>query len=521
MKRFLLVGILFFLTIPLAVAGDKMTQAARRAIADNSISLLTALLQAGLRVDDDIAEEPHENEEITLSPLMLAVAWNRPVVVKWLLENGAMSEFYSYLGVRPIDVAIAMDNKPMCELLRLPAENEKIQDRIGEVPEKIWEMIFQCVPHQEKVIFVEWDKKDPPDELIRLIESCDFEAYPLSHGKAGTSSRSSKDRQTFVWYWHRLTDKPGAKVSVVTQLLEDGKGCAYTLTVDGAPQNVPNTKSIMDAEKTVFEKKGNITKQYGWWCFDHENIPLAAKFPDLPANDAKRIDLIAAASEAIYGSNIHLLTALYDAGLNISDNFGDESIDYVQSALDQTVTYNRPRVAAFLLNRFPELRQNRAVMWSAASGAYEEGESEILQLLTCTKSEEVISGYSADLLKDFAISAGIGSRGSKELSFISWNGGDPDPKIEALLTKVWPNALKFSEAEVGDFSEGDQSSNFRHKTSKKLGSKFELELIKESETVYHYSIRETRGFLAGGGQKGKLVSAYGYWLKTESSSWDE
>jgi hypothetical protein len=350
----------------------------------------------------------------------------------------------------------------------------------------------------------------------------EMRAYPLSHSRGFLGIVQNEDKVTFTWFNHRFSNATGTKVVLDVHPLENGSDWNFSLRLEGYPLTMNREDyDFTPPEKTILERKGSLTKQYGWWCFDRKCMPPLPKFPVIPDKDTKRRDLAVAASEAIAYSNTQLLSALYDAGLDIKDHFTDDPGVQTPSELEQSVIYNSPRVVEFLLKRFPEFRQNRAVMWRTCNGAYAEGETEILQMLACKTSDEVIAGYPADLVSDFIVNAENGGRVSDDLFFISWNGSDPDPKIETLLTGIWPNALKFSEAEVGDFKEGDQSSNFRHKTSKKLGSKIELELIRESDTVYHYSIRETRGFLAGGGNKGKLVSAYGYWLKSESSSWDE
>lgn len=500
-----------------ALADDslELRRAARRAVADNNSTLFAALLQAGLGINQSIADTPDEEHDPQLSALMFAVAWNKPEMLRWLQDAGASGHYADANDLRPIDLALQLKRNDLAEMLRVPSKEETKKSKIPRDAVNLLADVFDLP--EPLFLFVRLNGADPDDDFTQAIARDRKRTLPASMAKS-YENRIATTGDTRFWFSHRISGDHGARLSVIAKQVADTQAWDVTCKLEGRPTTV---KSAVDYTPMPVEKvTGRLLQQYGWWVLENRQPALGNPIPAPPAASGRHADLAPLAEDTCWEGNVFLISALIDAGLD-GTTLLDADEPYSNTLLEQAAWSSNPRFLHAVLAKVPSLRARPDLLRKAAALAFAQGNEAALTVLERRVSGTKVGGYPIELIDDLV--SGY-SNDPKDLYFISLNDTDPDKAIMERLKKIWPTAVPFSEAITGEFTQGKgeaSSSSFGHRTSKLPGTKIELELKAETDGSYRFQHRHTRGVMAGGGTRGRLVFSHGYWFATDTQGWDE
>ncbi len=491
----------------------EIRRAARRAVADNNPTLFAALLQARLAINQSIADTPDEEHDPQLSALMFAVAWNKPEMLRWLQDAGASAHYAAANDLRPIDLALQLKRDDLAALLRIPSKKEAGQNKIPRDAVSLLADVFELP--KPLFLFVRLNGADPDDDFTQTIASDRERTLPASMAKS-YEGRIATTGDTRFWFSHRISDNHGARLSITAKLVAATQAWDVTCLLEGRPTRV---KSAADSIPMPVEKvTGRLLQRHGWWVLENRQPALGNPIPAPPPVSERHADLAPLAEDTCWEGNVFLITALIDAGLDSTKLLAADQ-PYSSTLLEQAAWSSNPRFLPAVLAKAPSLRERPGLLRKAAALAFDQGNEAALAVLERRVSGTKAGGYPIELIDDLVSDS---SNDPKDLYFISLNDADPDKAIMERLKKIWPTAVPFSAAITGEFTQGEtRSSSFAHRSTKRPGTKVELELQAEKDGSYRFQHRHTRGPMAGGGTRGRLVFSHGYWFAKDTQGWDE
>jgi hypothetical protein len=520
MRAAITVSVLVLITSTFSIVASAddsihLRRAARRAIVDNNIPLYAALLQAGLGIDQSIADIRGEEPDPNLTALVFAVAWDKRDMITWLRDQGASNYAATEGNVRPIDLALALKRDDLAYMLRIPTQPRDAGEKMPRDAIRIMRDLFD-IPNSLQV-FVAFNGTDPPDEFTKEIATRRDQTFPLSMARWDPTHMVTRG-DTRIWFSNRISDETGVRFAVTVKPLPVGNAWDVVCQLEGRPVNVgAATDSVpMPVEKVT----GRLIQRHGWWVLEERQPPVRNPVPEQPKPELRHADLAPLAAETCWHGNITLINALIDGGVDPAIALNPEE-PYPDTLLEQAAWSKNPRFLAALLKKSPALQANRNLLHKAAQRAFDEGNEAALAALEKPLSGVKAGSFPAEMIGDLI---GDGLQDSKEPLFISFNDADPDKAIMAQMKKHWPTAVPFSEAVQGEFKQDKDEtfgSSYQLRSTKKNGTKIEITISAEDDGTWNYSIRQTRGFLAGGGTKGRLVFSHGYWFTKNVQGWDE
>lgn len=225
------------------------------------------------------------------------------------------------------------------------------------------------------------------------------------------------------------------------------------------------------------------------------------------------IALKKAAEWAVLYSNIELLRALLQAGVQIDEPVVDNDMDWTM--LHYAALHNKPRVAQFLLDNgaLPDIRckgGDRPIDF-----AFENGCTNVCLLLAMPESaqnERLICDIPESVLEEV-----LQLEFSEEPTFVSLNGTNAPAAIVEWLGRYWKDVRPSSRADLTEDT-GIMTGHIQDKVTKDAGRLFDI-VIKKTADGYDWALRSYHGPLAGWGQSGNLIRKYGYWLRVEAGGW--
>lgn len=492
-----------------------LRRAARRAIADSNIPLYAALLQSGLSVDQSIADVGEDAADPDFTALMFAVAWGKGDMVAWLRDQGAHASAASLKNIRPIDLALALKRDDLAKLLRVPTQPD---DAGTKMPRDAIELLGDLFDIPDSLqVFVSLNDEEPPDEFTKAIAKRRDQTFPVSMAKRDTSHIVIRD-DARIWFANRISDETGVRLAATMKPLPGGDAWDVVCQLEGRPVKVGADR---DSIPMPIEKvSGRLVQRHGWWVLEDRQPPLSNPLPEPPKPELRHADLAPLANEACWKGNITLMNALIDAGLDPAAALKPED-PYPDTLLENAAWSNNPRFMAALLKKKPALRANRDLLRKAAQRAFADGNEAALTALESPLSGVKTGSFPMEMIEDLM---GDYFQDSKEPLFFTINDADPGKEVMAQIKKRLPAAVPFSDAVTGPYKQDKNElfgSSYQLKSSGKNGTKIEILISSEDHGTWEYSIRSTRGFLAGGGSKGLLVFSHGYWLTKNVVGWDE
>ena len=226
-----------------------------------------------------------------------------------------------------------------------------------------------------------------------------------------------------------------------------------------------------------------------------------------PSDD--HVHLASAAEWAVTTSNVKLLEALLQAGVQINEP--------VEDILDWTLLHHAAgsgteRVVQFLVDNgacpdCPDQAGTRPI-----DLAYQGNRTNICNILANTRPEPPpIDGFPEGLLERVFLF----HRDNPVL--VSVNGKDPSDKLLDWLQRnaILSNALPDSKGEL--LEDGESGEKFyQNIESKERMARCVVTIKKLDVQEYSWTVLYYEGPLAGFFENGKARNQYGYWIKTES-----
>lgn len=203
---------------------------------------------------------------------------------------------------------------------------------------------------------------------------------------------------------------------------------------------------------------------------------------------------------AVLKGNVDLLKALLEAGLE-----KDGSLDEWDNRLLHVAAYaEKPLVVKFLIERGATVDLKNKHDDRPIDMAFREKKTQICELLKKPeKPGNVIAGYPEEVL-GMLLKTDEEPDAEPRVRYVSVNGEDPGKELMTYLKGIWKDAKPASE-----------------KTEEKA-LLIEISLKKPEGTDYEWRIRKSTGpFLSGGGEYGRMLRRYGYWIRQDDGSWDE
>ena len=142
-------------------AHKALAEAAQHAVAKGNTDLLSALLKAGLQIDEPIDEEGY-----TL--LHWSTAYNELRSAHFLMQNGADPHVRNNHGDRPIDKAYDDNQLEMCKALAVGTEEDYMLDEI--IPNSAVEELLADIPTETNLVFVVINQSDPSEVMDGWID---------------------------------------------------------------------------------------------------------------------------------------------------------------------------------------------------------------------------------------------------------------------------------------------------------------------------------------------------------------
>lgn len=220
-----------------------------------------------------------------------------------------------------------------------------------------------------------------------------------------------------------------------------------------------------------------------------------------------------AAEWAVYYSNVELLRALLQAGVQIDEPVVDTDPEWTM--LHLAALHNKPRVVQFLLDNgaLPDIRNKGGDR--PIDLAFDNGYTNVCLLLAMpepAQKERLICDIPESVLE-----AVLQLEYSEEPTFVSLNGTNAPAVMVEWLGRYWKDVRPSSRAELTEDT-GIMTGHIQDKVTKDAGRLFDI-VIKKTDGGYDWALRSYHGPLAGWGQSGNLIRKYGYWLRVEADGW--
>ena len=237
-------------------------------------------------------------------------------------------------------------------------------------------------------------------------------------------------------------------------------------------------------------------------------VIVAAPVPSAVADPSDdHVHLAGAATWALTTSNVDLLKALLQAGLQINEPLEDE---LGWTLLHYAAGSGTERVVRFLVDNGAEPSCRDHGGKRPIDIAYHARRTNICEILSETrKTSYVVDGFPGEVLE------WVFRPNRLDAVHVSVNGTDPSGELMEWIRGVWPNAAPGSKGEfVEDEASGEKS--YRDIESKEKMAKCDVTMEMVGEREYSWSISYRTGPLAGFFDVGRSREEYGYWLVTES-----
>jgi len=220
-----------------------------------------------------------------------------------------------------------------------------------------------------------------------------------------------------------------------------------------------------------------------------------------------------AAEWAVLNSNVELLRALLQAGVQIDEPV--ESNDIVDwTMLHYAALHNKPRVVQFLLDNGASLNIRSKGGDRPIDMAFDQSCTNVCRLLEKPTEKEELIGDIPEAVLDEVLRLEY----SKEPTFVSFNGTNASVVLVEWLGRYWKDIRPASQAELTEETEG-KTGHIQDKGTHDSGRLFDI-VIKKAGDGYDWAVRSYHGPLAAWGQSGKMIKRYGYWLRTEVRGWE-
>ena len=133
-----------------------LASAAQHAVASGNTDLLSALLKAGLQINEPIDENGH-------TALHWSAVYNKLRSARFLMKNGADPHARNKHGNRPIDEAFNDNQLEMCKTLAVGTDDDYIIDDI--IPNEAVETLLAGWSKETNLVFVAINQKDPGNDI--------------------------------------------------------------------------------------------------------------------------------------------------------------------------------------------------------------------------------------------------------------------------------------------------------------------------------------------------------------------
>jgi hypothetical protein len=218
-----------------------------------------------------------------------------------------------------------------------------------------------------------------------------------------------------------------------------------------------------------------------------------------------------AAEWAVTNSNIELLRALLQAGVQI-----DEPVDNMGwTMLHFAAIHNQPRVVRFLLDNGAETDVRGKYGDRPIDLAFNQGQTNVCQLLEKpARNEELVCDIPESVLLEII---SPGEEDDAMPPFVSLNGTNAPAAMIEWLRGYLSDVRPASQAKLIEDPQ-TKLAYVEDKETRELGRLFDI-VIKKTTDGYDWSVRSFTGSVAGWGQSGKLIKRYGCWFKIEVHGW--
>ena len=235
----------------------------------------------------------------------------------------------------------------------------------------------------------------------------------------------------------------------------------------------------------------------------------------------EHVVLCEAAKWGIFKGNVRLLESLLQAGLMIDQPLDQET---GWTALHYSAVQNQPRAARFLVANGAILEVRDKHGQRPIDYAFKNGKFELCEILRKPdRKERMLADLPEDLLNELFRQKP--DKKDDRVRFLSLNGQDPGDEMLEYFRHLWPNVRPRPHAEEIDRKaqpDVESKTSYRDIKTGDYGIVVEISLEKTSDDSFDWRHREAAGpILAGGGTSGKISKAYGYWIKHDTSGWDE
>ena len=223
------------------------------------------------------------------------------------------------------------------------------------------------------------------------------------------------------------------------------------------------------------------------------------------------IDLRETASWAVRNSNVELLRALLQAGVQIDEPVDDEENGY--TLLHLAAIYNKPRIAQFLFDNgaWREVRDKSGAR--PIDIAFQGGYTNVCQILEKpSEKEEMVGDFPEEVLRQV-----LRLEVSKEPTFVTFNGTNAPAVFVEWVGRSWKDVRPASQSELSEGTE-KETGHIQDRKTKEPGRDIYIS-IKKTEDGYEWAVTSYHGPLAAHQVSGKMIKRYGYWIRTEVKGW--
>jgi hypothetical protein len=234
-----------------------LSEAGLYAVSTGNAELLSALLKAGLQVNEVL-----QNEPIGQTLLSHAAGIGDARMVRFLLKHGASRHVRDGNHAYPVSCALATGQLEICEMLKLPDLPDQIADG---VPIGLFDELLVRGPSTTNVVFVMVNGGDPSSNVLAVLRGRWPRAVPISSGEVLPGSQGPVSRA-------RETKELGIFVGIKVGRRE---GQTYWWTID-----------VAEGPGEFYRQQGVGGKRYGTWLLhltlpDREQSNVADKAGDV------------------------------------------------------------------------------------------------------------------------------------------------------------------------------------------------------------------------------------------------
>lgn len=210
---------------------------------------------------------------------------------------------------------------------------------------------------------------------------------------------------------------------------------------------------------------------------------------------------------AVVNSNVELLRALLQAGVQIDEPVDDADMDW--TLLHCAAVHNKPGVVQFLLDNGASLDIRSAGGDRPIDMAFDKGCTNVCRLLEKPIENEKLIGDIPEAVLDEILRLDY----SEEPTFLSLNGTNAPADVVRWIGRYWKDIRPASQAELTEGTKG-KTGHIQDKETQEPGRVFSI-VIEKTADGYDWAVRSYHGPLGGWTIFGKLFKRYGYWLRTE------